>query len=53
MKVTLTDVLLVLLFGALVIDIWVTRRWLSDSRRMLIEIQRQARTIADATKARP
>lgn len=40
---TATNVWLALIFFAVLVDVWVTRKWLKEARRVLIEIEKQAR----------
>jgi hypothetical protein len=43
----LTNILLALVLCGCVVDIWYTRIWLRESRRALIEIQKQARQVLE------
>jgi hypothetical protein len=42
----MTNVLLFGIFCAVVVDAWITNRWLREARRVLVEIQKQAAEIA-------
>jgi hypothetical protein len=38
-----TDIWLALIFFAVLVDTWITRKWLKEARRVLIEIEKQTR----------